>query len=946
MADWNLSCYNRPLHTDSAAANAGAHAFSHNNNNIPDATSPGAETVFSDGYSQYDDLISDLTKEPQPGLSQSRESSHQSDIRDHYADDDAESTYSDNNNHNNRPTSLLAPRPMPPHVQLARLNPSLANQDYHHDADNSNSDRSVNKPLPKSPGQPSPFASLFGWGNSSPSNTEFSSIPSPLSPPKNGPANDATNNGQKINAASANPIGYCESYLSTPPPSISPSSAQIEEMEDELKAISSELAGSIRREMDLEDLVERLHEQVNNPQAPGRRTSDYFSDSGYSSTKHSEYDQNREEIEKIQRRSEQDKASLRLELTTKVQDERTRRKALDLQIKELSERASQIDLAQMNSVDATGRVKELEGTCDDLRRRLSEERQSKNNFEDLLGALRGELRDACNERDNLRDEIVPQLRARVEGLEVEAADHSSLTYESTKMQQELQSLKQENTSLRRSVILEDGPSHSSRLSGGLSRSNSVATGALRNQRPTGLGLSRSNSVKSGQIESREAIAERLKDVEAQRDALHNALKNLLDRQEFQNRENQKKIGILEGERQRLLSGSPRKAGFEKEIFSLRTEINVLRRRAEDALEQKWQVEKGLGGLKMDLDRAEAEIGSLRSLLEEKDILIPPSLARSSDSSGKLQPPATSESLHRSYSDLQAAYAESLERIKKYELGTGAGASGEKARLAMQRLERSLSAAISERDAAVQQAAGLQSQYESLSATEASSVNSERALADELTESAHQIEQLASQVRHQLAANSELRQRLTDTVSRGDLDRKHNMDRISSLQERLRVLEEEIIAAQTASEERLARHEDDISSIRDAHNEQLRRMGSSPGLSGLRSPGLKSPRMPLLTNGASALSARAPRLTPTRSLEDEAEMTLLRARVGELEKALADAEGEMQQVVAKMSAAQIEVMNLQEERETAARDTRKLQRKLEQEQVKTFEERFKTLSTTV
>lgn len=47
---------------------------------------------------------------------------------------------------------------------------------------------------------------------------------------------------------------------------------EIEEMEDELKAIGAELASSIRREMDLEELVERLQTEIANSQAPGKRT--------------------------------------------------------------------------------------------------------------------------------------------------------------------------------------------------------------------------------------------------------------------------------------------------------------------------------------------------------------------------------------------------------------------------------------------------------------------------------------------------------------------------------------------------------------------------------------------------------------------------------------------------------------------------------------------------
>ena len=73
------------------------------------------------------------------------------------------------------------------------------------------------------------------------------------------------------------------------------------------------------------------------------------------------------------------------------------------------------------------------------------------------------------------------------------------------------------------------------------------------------------------------------------------------------------------------------------------------------------------------------------------------------------------------------------------------------------------------------------------------------------------------------------------------------------------------------------------------------------------------------------------------------MNVLRERVSELEKALDDAENEMQEVVARMSVAQIEVLNLQEERETAVRETRRLQKMVETEKMKSFEERFKSLS---
>ncbi|KAG6003530.1 hypothetical protein E4U21_001930 [Claviceps maximensis] len=878
-----------------------------------------------DALSEYDDLIprgssssvldeEELVQRPAPGIA----------AEDHNLDE-LESLYAE---HFDLPPipPMFASKPPPPHLKLDTVDPSAPQNEFGSgqsrspDSARLAASPQLNKALPKSPGQSSPFATLFGWPNISPSVTEFSSIPSPLYPSKD--ANDthptpgitrSDSSLSQSNGSPSNPVGYCESYLATPPPGTADSSAQLDEMEDELRAISSELAASIRREMDLEDLVDRLQEQVSNPQAPNKRSSDYFSDSGYSSAKASEYDHGREEVEKMQRRSQQENASIRLELTNKLQTERSRRKILDQQIKELAEKASQMDLAVMNNLDANDRVKELEKSCEDLRRRLAEERESKSNIEDLLSGLKSELQEVCTERDNLREEVVPQLRAKVEGLEVQAASFANLTYESTKIQHQLHSLKEENTSLRRSMGPEDKA---------LARSNSVAASSFKARGPSaynGLSRSRSTSVKNAQAESRESLAERLKDVEAQRDALHSALKNLLERQEYQNRENDKKIKVLEAERQRLLL-EPRKAGFDREISHLRTEINVLRRRAEDALEQKWQLEKGLGGLKMDLDRAEEEIASLRSLLEEKDILIPPSSARSSVDNDSMSAPVTSESLQLAYQDLQSAYIESLERIKDLELNAGGEESDEKTKLAIERLEQSLSLAISERDATQRHLNGVESHLDELSASEAHHVEREMALADQLSASAQRVEQFALQVQQQLATNAELRKRLADTVARGDSERKANSNRITDLQARLHVLEEQLVAAQTSSEDRVFRHEEELAELREAHNSQLRRINNG-GVVGITAR--KGTLLKARASKASFLS-RFGQSMSAKSFEEEVEIRALRGHVTDLEKALADAENEMQHVVARMNEAQVEVMNLQEEREMAARETRNLQ----------------------
>ncbi|TGJ78592.1 hypothetical protein E0Z10_g10168 [Xylaria hypoxylon] len=924
----------QPLVSPSGNANPAVIPVEAKRQGFQDTHTAAHQTTSShtDEQTLYDDLLADEDEDP---LSDN--------ILDGYNTDSSSTTNPNPANHN---MSLhISRKTVPQHLTLKSDVPSLVRT-------NSNELKTPNtdKPLPKSPNS-SRLGTFFGWTSSPTTETSekaYSPLPSPFGFSRSGSQPDASPittigpqssfEAGKAQTDTRNSRDYIESYLATPSTESS-DSAQIDEMEDELKAISAELAASIRREMDLEDLVDRLQTEKENPVATGnKRTSDYFSDSGYSSAKFSEYDQSREEIEKIQRRSEQEKAQLRLELTSKLQDERLRRQEMDEQIKNLSTKASQIDLATTDGSDASDRVKELETTCETLRRKLSEERQVKDNFEDLFSALKGELQDASNERDNLRDEIVPQLRARVEGLETQASELEKMTYESTKMQQELHNLRSENTNLKQ-VQMDSISEEGGTTSAPLSRSNSVggSRSSFRLQRPPS-GIFRSKTVKTS--ESRDQLSERLKDVEEQRDALHRALKNLLDRQEHQNRENQKKLRFLEMERDQLMTSSPKKAGFQREVGNLRAEITVLRRRAEEALDQKWQVEKGLASLKMDLDKAEHEVAYLRKLLEEKDILIPPAFVRLSSGSDQLATPVTSESLMGAYHDLQKAHVDSVQRIKNLEAGA---MSDETTQAAMQKLENVLSSVVSERNLAQHEVESYKEQLVFLKAGEQAYNESEKALADELRESARRVEELAIQVQQQLSTNQQLRLRIRDTIARGDASQKSNAEQITTMQAHLRSLEEKLEAAQAASEDRVARHEEEMSTLKESHNVQLTRLRN--GLYSPRTFPAKSPLSPLFT----VSGALSPRLSITRSgpamnVSEETQIDNLKARVAELENALLDADGEMQEVVGRMNIAQIEVLQLQEEREAAINQTRKLERELRTEKVKAFEERFKSLGS--
>ena len=656
-------------------------------------------------------------------------------------------------------------------------------------------------------------------------------------------------------------------------------SLHVEEMEEELKDLSEELAHSIRREMELEDQLEVL-------QGSNQRSSDYFSDSGTSAR---DQDHNtEEEVRRSHRRSQQEKAHVKASVSQRVQEERNKRRALEEHIRTLETQLTH------GGPDTSEKLSELQSVLDDSRRRLVEERKQNQNYEDLIGALREDLMQHKNERDNLRDEVVPSLRVRLEGLESEASKHQELVYENARMQQDVAALRAGKIN----PIPEEGIE-----TYGLGLSRSVS------QRKAAGSISRSNSIsKKGQItESREALAERIKDVEAQRDALHRALRSLLDRQKFQTREQEKRIAQLEAERDSALeASSPRRRGYEKEVGDLRYEINQLRQRAEDALEQKWQCEKGLGGLKMDLDRAEQETSSLRRLLLENDILVPEM------SAADLAPPnhATSASLERAYRELRAAQKTSLDKIRS--LSGIDGVDNIKSKEAVDMLLKSMSDAEAERDFAQKRAATFRAQAESLQSANEFHDAENISLANQLQASATRTTRLNTQVRKQLDANRELRERLAEAVGKGEREQQQSTSRINTLQSKLKGLEDKLMLAQQQSEETIALHEEDVRVIRKSNNSQLQRLRPSRSNSARNSHlvPLKSPKSPMYPR-----SPRLDRTTsgPGMSMPEVLRTEFLESRVKALESALAEADDEMSEVVQRMNAAQIEVAELQSAR---------------------------------
>lgn len=722
---------------------------------------------------------------------------------------------------------------------------------------------------------------------------------------------------------------------------------QFNDVDEELREVSTELAGSIRRELELEDLVDQLRLEASQGPELGRRTSDYFSDSGSGSYRYPLSDAGAgkgDDLAKSRRITEQETAQFKLNLTQKLQDERDQRKALENHIQQLGKQLANVSMMHVTAcsislIDSqmddertlfsavTNKVHDLESSLEDHRRRLQEERRAKTNFEDLLTALRGEISQHRDERDNLRDEVVPQLKARLEGLEGEAAEHQKLTYDNARMQQELQSLRNENsTSMNsrklplemqnhgsqfNSIAEEEGQSDMQGSGMSLTRSGSVAGQRVGLSRAGT--LKRSNSVSNKERESRDSLADRVKDIEMQRDALHRALKSLLERQNYQNNEHQKRMRNLEMERDRALQNqSPRRMGFEKEVTGLRLEINQLRRRAEDASMQKYHIEKGLGGLKKDLDRAEQETSSLRKVLQEHDILIPEVSGRSSPDA-TTGAHATSASLERAYRDLQVTQAISITRLRELHGGASSSADDADTAATMDKLLQSMNNAEAEREYAKKQAAIFRAQAESLTEAESFHTEENAGLVNQLRASADRVEALSSQVRLQLESNASLRQRLAEAVGRGEEAQKNSTTRITSMQGRLKNLEDKLMNAQQHSEEAFAQHEEEVREIRESHNQQLQRLKT-----GLKTPTVFSSVANSPLSPKTMFGGRSPKLDRTTtglgmSLDEALKTESLERRVAELERALGEADLEMEEVVGRMNQAQIEVMELQSAR---------------------------------
>ena len=224
------------------------------------------------------------------------------------------------------------------------------------------SDPTIITKTPRSPG-PNKLTSFFGWKTSSPiaevsptsySDRSHSPAPSPLSPSPQSFISSTKSLPKAIDISKANGSSMGTTYMpgtNFPLPPGTEVGAFSTELDEELREVSTELAGSIRRELELEDLVDRLQLEASQGPDLGRRTSDYFSDSGSGSYRFAMSDGGgkAEDLAKQKRIAEQEKAQFKLNLTQKFQNERTQRKTLEDHVRQLRDQMQHVRFSSVTT---------------------------------------------------------------------------------------------------------------------------------------------------------------------------------------------------------------------------------------------------------------------------------------------------------------------------------------------------------------------------------------------------------------------------------------------------------------------------------------------------------------------------------------------------------------------------------------------------------------------
>ncbi|KAK9473949.1 uncharacterized protein V1510DRAFT_413135 [Dipodascopsis tothii] len=174
----------------------------------------------------------------------------------------------------------------------------------------------------------------------------------------------------------------------------------VKSLEHELRQVSTDLAASIKREMDLEMMLDKFATTESNADGFGDDDNSSGDESVNShSYRNSFYAKRLQELEKKLRSEQQEKAQMRVEFLQSLDAERERSRELETRLGETRSRKVRagrdawLTAQHEPSDEVQAKLSLLESALDDARRKLTFERSNGHNLEYLLASMKEELED-------------------------------------------------------------------------------------------------------------------------------------------------------------------------------------------------------------------------------------------------------------------------------------------------------------------------------------------------------------------------------------------------------------------------------------------------------------------------------------------------------------------------------------------------------------------------
>jgi hypothetical protein len=217
------------------------------------------------------------------------------------------------------------------------------------------------------------------------------------------------------NTAPADPIDRLQtpSTLSAPRSPMTPGSPSVSALEQELRDVSSDLAFSIRREMDLEDVIARLQDEVARLGGDGKRhtrvrTSDYFSEKSLSPPLRATDDHDRKGHSRVSSVALED-VRMANEKVTQLEKEVLMLKHENLELMTLK-RETERKLKDQKGRNDSNKIQELEAIVEQVRQELIQKTQT-------IEALQQTIKRNKDNNDRATADELKKMEERATGAE-------------------------------------------------------------------------------------------------------------------------------------------------------------------------------------------------------------------------------------------------------------------------------------------------------------------------------------------------------------------------------------------------------------------------------------------------------------------------------------------------------------------------------------------------